>query len=134
MSYYSLTNTTLYASWVTEDELDALPDGTSFDKAYMVDRGSRTVTIDEAGECIYYRFVPIATGYYKFWSVGDCDTYGYLYDSSQTLLDRNDDRDEDNENFYISYNLEAGETYYIVVTMSPWGAATETGSFTFSIL
>ncbi|MGN0654943.1 MAG: leucine-rich repeat domain-containing protein, partial [Oscillospiraceae bacterium] len=88
-----------------------------------------TKTIDvAAGETVYLMFVPTASGTYTFKSLSDSDTYGYLYDSYKNELTYNDD--DDDGNFSITYDLEAGKTYY-------WGAryysSDRSGSFTVSL-
>lgn len=59
-----------------------------------------------------YEFTPTISGNYAIYSMGDIDTYGYLYDASGTLLESDDDGNDDG-NFMIEYNLSAGIKYYI---------------------
>ena len=61
-----------------------------------------------------YSFVPQTTGKYYIWSEGSKDTYGILCDAEGTRLRFNDDSGP-GHNFYISYDCEAGTTYYIAV-------------------
>ena len=61
-----------------------------------------------------YEFIPEKTGSYQFYSVGDEDTYGYIYDSEKELLVSANDGGE-GMNFSIEGNLEAGQTYYLAV-------------------
>ena len=61
-----------------------------------------------------YEFIPEKTGSYQFYSVGDEDTYGYIYDSEKELLASANDGGEE-LNFSIEGNLEAGQTYYLAV-------------------
>ncbi|MCM1120992.1 MAG: Ig-like domain-containing protein [Eubacterium sp.] len=68
---------------------------------------------------VRYSFTASRTGRYYFWSTGDYDTYGTLYDSSESWLKDNDDDglgigNIDN-NFSFYYDLTAGETVYISV-------------------
>ena len=63
------------------------------------------------GEYVYIRFIPIASGRYKFYSISSDDTYGYLYDANMNRLYSNDDDGED-YNFSITYEFEAEETYW----------------------
>ena len=51
-------------------------------------------------------------GVLSFYSSGDGDTYGYLYDENMNVLASNDDGGTD-RNFFISYYLNKGKTYYI---------------------
>ena len=64
-----------------------------------------------------FLFTPEKTEIYTIRSLGTEDTFGYLYDMDQTELTENDDAnsDENDYNFLINYELEAGETYYIAV-------------------
>ena len=67
--------------------------------------------IEKAGEYAYFSYTPTATEMYAFYSGGDQDTYGYIYDSNQNELDVDDDGGEGN-NFRIRYTLEKEKTYY----------------------
>lgn len=111
--------TTLYAAWTDRT-------GTSFDDAFDADANQEyTVTATDSEQMIYYEFTPKLTGEYRFYTKGNIDTYGYLYDSEKRRLTSNDDGGENN-NFKIVYNLTAGEKYYIA--MKCYGGA---GTFTF---
>lgn len=57
-----------------------------------------------------FAFIPEEDGYYAFFSSGDADTIGYLYDSNMELI-ATDDNGEDHVNFRIEYEFKAGETY-----------------------
>lgn len=63
---------------------------------------------------IFYPYTPKYSGEYKFYSTGNWNTYGELYDSSMNLLVYNDDYSDNNNdlNFGFTYNLEKGKTYY----------------------
>ena len=107
--YYG-SATTLYASWTDRT-------GTSFDDAFIAKENKEyTVNTTQSGQIIYYEFVPKFTGEYRFYSTGNHDTYGYLYDSDQYQISSDDD-DGDGNNFYIACELTAGETYYIGAKM-----------------
>jgi len=62
----------------------------------------------------YLKLIPEKTGQYtiKANSNGD-DTVGRLYDAEQNELDYNDDIDDENYDFEITYVLEQGKTYYL---------------------
>ena len=66
-----------------------------------------------------YKFVPTKTGTYYFYSVSEFpyDPRGYLYDENMTQLASNDNTlhklTENRFDFCISYNCEAGKTYYL---------------------
>ena len=73
---------------------------------------TKTVEIANSGEYKYFKFTPSINGTLNFYSTGSYDTYGYLYDSQMNELTHNDDGAEDN-NFSISYDVVAGETYIL---------------------
>ncbi|WP_461246826.1 beta strand repeat-containing protein, partial [Treponema sp. R6D11] len=73
--------------------------------------------INVAGDYDYWKFTAGTTGtYYMFSSnnPNNWDLYGYLYNSSGSQLTYNDDSGG-NMNFYFSYSLQAGQTYYVMV-------------------
>lgn len=114
----------MYAKWLTEAEYFA---GTSFETAITMDASElKTVTIDTAGEKVYFKFVPTETKSYTISSQGGLDTYGYLYNVSMSQIASNDGGTD----FSMTYTLTAGETYYIAVRMYSNSA---TGTFTISI-
>ncbi len=113
--YCSKDKTTLYAKWLTEEEWDALRDGTSFNLAYIAESGQTyDVTITTGGQIVYFAFTPTVSGSFTIQSTGSGDTYGTLYSSTQSSLTTNDD-DGDGSNFKITYTMTAGTTYYIAV-------------------
>ena len=72
--------------------------------------GNDIYLITKPSQVVLHPFTPSKTGTYAFYSTGDIDTYGYLYDSNKKLITYNDDAY--NANFHINYNLTAGETYW----------------------
>lgn len=109
----------LYAAWADRT-------GTSFDNAFEADANQQyTVAAADSEQMIYYEFTPKATGKYGFYTKGNVDTYGYLYDSKKQLLTA-DDNSGENNNFKIAYSLTAGEKYYIAVK-----CCDAAGTFTF---
>ena len=113
--YCSKDKTTLYAKWLTEEEWNALPDGTSFEKAYIAESGQNyDVTITTGGQIVYFVFTPTTSGSFTIQSTGSGDTYGTLYSSTQSSLTTNDDGG-DGSNFKITYTMTAGTTYYVAV-------------------
>ncbi len=79
-----------------------------------------TINVDEtlniavqSSSTTYIKFVPETDGFYAFGSNATIDTVGYLYDEDLKQIAYNDDYTD--ANFYISYYLTAGKTYY-------WGA------------
>ena len=72
--------------------------------------GDDIYLITKPSQVVLHPFTPSKTGTYAFYSTGDKDTYGYLYDSNKKLIASDDDAY--NTNFHISYKLTAGETYW----------------------
>ena len=121
--YYSSSNHTLYAKWLTEEELD----GTTFERAIVIVCDEmQNVVIDTAGERVYFKFVATETRAYTISSQGGLDTYGHLYNSSTSQIASNDGGND----FSITYTLTAGETYYIAARMY---SSSATGTFTITI-
>ena len=113
--------TTLYAAWTDRT-------GKTFDDGFITKANQEyTVTTTESGQYVYFEFVPNLSKEYRFYTTGSKDTYGYLYNSSKSQIASNDDGGDGN-NFYISYNLTAGETYYIAAKLY-----SGTGTFTFVV-
>lgn len=127
LPYHAQSNTTLYAKWVRNNVLD----GTSFDTAYVAVVGQTydVITTTENPR-VYFRFVPTASGSYSITASNNSgDNYGHLYNSSKTELTNNDDGAGNNNNFKITWSLNAGQTYYIAARMLSNG----TGNFQITI-
>ena len=108
---------------MTEEECN----GTSFDKAFIVESGkSYIVNITSGGQIVYFAFTATESKSYTIQSTGSGDTYGTLYSSSKSSLSTNDDGGS-GSNFSITYSMLAGNTYYVAVKF--YGSST-TGSFT----
>ncbi len=96
-----------------ELHLDGFPDLTVDD--------SRRSYADSIGE--YFRFIPEESGRYLFYAYNNygygtyIDNYAVLFDSNLNYLTENDNGAGD-RNFSISYDLEAGQTYYLWVNDS----------------
>ena len=124
--YCSKTKIMLYAKWITQEEYDAQRDGSSFEKAYLAESGkSYTANITQRGQLVYFAFTPTESKTYTIYSTGSSDTYGYLYNASQTQITSDDDSGS-NRNFSITYSMTAGTTYYIVVK---YYSSSNNGSF-----
>lgn len=67
-----------------------------------------------AGQQVTYTIAPAESGTWVFTSYAQGDTRGELFDGNGNSLQSDDDSGS-NRNFRISYYLEAGETYTIVV-------------------
>ncbi len=89
---------------------------------------TKSVEINAPGTYATYRFIPDETCYYSFYSTGEYDTYGTLYDSTMYSLE-NDDQSGGGDNFRIRCMLIEGETYYI---RPMFYSSSETGSFDFT--
>lgn len=74
--------------------------------------GEYVARINPAGMRAIYPYTAKVSGTFRFYSTGNHDTYGYLYDSNFKQLKSNDDVTSSNTNFSITYNLEKGKTYY----------------------
>ena len=74
--------------------------------------GENTYTIDTQGSIWYYLFRPTESGTYRVSSVGNDDTLGVLLDSGCGAILYNDDSNG-SSNFSFTYEMEAGETYWI---------------------
>ena len=113
--YFSTTNHTLYAKWLTDEEWVLWCDGTTLAKAIEIGTGDKAITLlnQEATYCV---FVPQESGIYNFTTSTNMDTYATLYDSNIEYLCSDDDSGEgSNFSFYI--RLTAGETYYLKLKM-----------------
>ena len=98
-----LTNDTiLYAKWIKCENAIGLSIGTT-----------TNITLDGLNEQ-RYMFVPLVSGNVTISTTGTVDTYGAIYDSTGTLIRRDDDNGTEN-NFQIIYNVTAGQVYYIGV-------------------
>ena len=73
------------------------------------------------GDLDFFKFIPLIDGGYRIKSIGNTDTYGYLYSNDGTLIAQ-DDQSGDNNNFLISSDFRAGQAYYIAV--KHWNSGT----------
>jgi len=105
--------------------------GDSFASAHEIETPyQNTAYINYAKDYDFYKFVPTVSGTYKMYTEGSLDTYGHLYNSSQSQLTYNDDAG-DGTNFLISYSLTAGQTYYLKARAY---STTRTGAYTIHII
>ena len=89
-----------------------------------------SVSIGSSGGAKYFKFVPSATGTYKFYSTNySGDPKCSLLNSSGTELTYDDDDDNGTRNFNFTYNCTAGTTYYIKAYMY----SSYTGSYTLNV-
>lgn len=111
--YYSTTTHTLYAKWLTEDEYKALPDGTSYDKAYIIESGERLpAVISKATQYVYFKFTAPENKTYTFSSIGP-SACAWLRDVNKTLIAQDNTDGSDKGKFSMSKLMTAGEVVYI---------------------
>lgn len=73
------------------------------------------VNIATPGEKVWFSFTPSETGQYSFSSTSEdsqVDAYGFLYDAQETELSRDDESKGSNNDFLLTWDMEAGQTYY----------------------
>jgi hypothetical protein len=106
---------------------------TSFSTASNISlNGSTTVNITEAKQKKYYTFTAPITGYYSITSSnrGTSDPIAWLYNSSETQIDSNDDFCSGERDFQLLYKLTAGQRYYIATGCFSTG----TGSYNLKVI
>ena len=102
----------------SEESYEDMIEITQLDTAYSV--------YIEAYECVYVTFTAPESGYYRFYTLGDYDAYGYLYDSQLELYNEDDDSGEDLNPSILVY-LEEGEKCFFGVEFL-YGSEGESGS------
>lgn len=73
------------------------------------------VNIATPGEKVWFSFTPSETGRYNFSSTSEdsqVDAYGFLYDAQETELSSDDQSKGSNNDFLLTWDMEAGQTYY----------------------
>src|SRR3989339_754003 len=104
-------NITLYAKWTINQVIS------DFDNATIVNDGEVIqVEITLENNAIFYIFTPTVSGNYRIFSTGDQDTYVYLCNQNEEVVNSDDDSGLD-YNFDLIYFFEIGQTYYIVVQL-----------------
>ena len=92
-------------------------------KDYLKDSGDKLETLKvntdkatalEPKKYQVYSFIPEKDGIYTFFSKGNIDTYGYLYNGEGKTLESDDDSGTD-MNFQMQQELTAGTRYYLAV-------------------
>lgn len=92
---------------------------------------TQNVIIENTDVRKYFKFTPSQSGSLTFYSTGSRDTVGRLYDSYMTELAYSDDNEED-RNFRISYNVNAGETYVLQIGVYEYDSSDEAFNVTFN--
>lgn len=117
----SVGNYTLTTSWLPDDG------DVRDDAVYVATSGSRSASIESAGdEDFYVLYVP-KNGALTVKTTGSTNTYGELQDARGNVLSANDN-DGTNVNFRVTYTVVPG-IYYVKVRHS---SATGKGSYVFS--
>ena len=111
-----IENTTLYAVWKSASSI-------STNNLY-------TATVDFTNQEKYYTFTPLSTGSYIFESTGSLDSMVYVYNSSGTQIDYDDQGSDEGNNFKLTVNLTSGAKYYVKVR----AYSTYTGSTSFYVV
>ena len=113
----------------SDSEDDEESSGDSGDVTEIEELGADyAVSIQEAGEKACFVYTPSESGYYKFYTEGDEDTYAYLYLEDESLEAYSDD-DGEEMNAMIVVKLEAGTSCYLELSLTD---SEETGDFTFT--
>ena len=110
------SNITYYAVWQISYETISLD-------------STKAINITTGGTVRYFQFTPSRDVTVRFYSSGDKDTYGYIYDANLNLIDENDD-DGENRNFTISHHLNAGTKYIFSCKLYD---SSETGAFNITL-
>ena len=102
------SNIRLYARWIKH----------SGNSSLIPLNGSLTVSVPSQNSSPtnshYYAFVPLTSGYVTIYSTGSFDAKCYLYASNkEDEIAYNDDENDENRNFRITYSVTAGTIYYI---------------------
>ena len=103
------SNITLYARWIRNYG------NTS---SLIPLNGSLTISVPSQNSSStnshYYAFVPLTSGNVTIYSTGSFDAKCYLYASNkEDEIAYNDDENDENRNFRITYSVTAGTIYYI---------------------
>lgn len=103
-------------------------------KDYLKENGNQLETLKvnkdknimvQRNKCQVYGFTAENDGTYTFYSTGDEDTYGYIYDSEGQQIAYNDDAGS-GTNFQIQLEMKKGEKYYLAARTFSSGAVSTT--------
>lgn len=97
-------------------------DLSALDSVELKDEGCYHTELTEEKPYSVYSFTPAESKTYHFFSSGKEDSYVVLYEENREI-GRNDDGGVEGTNFRLSYTLEAGKTYYYVVSHYNFGRA-----------
>ena len=93
---------------------------------------SSSGTLENQQGYTIYKYVATGDGTLYIIPEGDSDTYGTLWNTDFTLLASNDDRSNEEKDFFISYDVVNGTTYFIGVRKKD-GAAID-GTYTLRLI
>ncbi|MDD6530002.1 MAG: hypothetical protein PUF41_08425, partial [Prevotella copri] len=93
---------------------------------------SSSGTLENQQGYTIYKYVATCDGTLYIIPEGDSDTYGTLWNTNFTLLASNDDRSNEEKDFFISYDVVRGTTYFIGVRKKD-GAAID-GTYTLRLI
>ena len=77
--------------------------------------GKNQIEISKEGQLVLLKYVPKNDCVVTINSIGDLDTFAYLYDNDMNCLVKNDDFDD--SNFALSYQVDEGKTYYVGIRL-----------------
>lgn len=93
----------------------AAPEVTEGDNSIPVKAVPTSGTLENQMGYTIYKYVATSDGTLYITSEGESDTYGTLWDAGFTLLASNDNKCVGETNFFISYDVVKGTTYFIGV-------------------
>lgn len=110
----------------------AAPEVTDGNNSISVKAVSSSGTLENQQGYTIYKYVATGDGTLYIIPEGDSDTYGKLWNTDFTLLASNDDRSNEETDFFISYDVVKGTTYFIGVRKKD-GAAID-GTYTLRLI
>ena len=122
--YRSTTDCTLYAKWLTPEDVAELA-------TVMDPNHTYTTNTTIGGQKGYYAIIADKSGYYKFVLSGDLSIDIDLYEVDLIEIDIDKDTWDERTSISFTQYLTAGETYYAVVT---FGFGIETGTFNVTVI
>lgn len=110
----------------------AAPEVTDGNNSISVKAVSSSGTLENQQGYTIYKYVATGNGTLYIIPEGESDTYGTLWNTDFTLLASNDDRSNEETDFFISYDVVKGTTYFIGVREKD-GAAID-GTYTLRLI
>lgn len=97
-----------------ECSIDVTADVTKLPSSVIKNESHQRASVSESNPYVLYAFTPEKSGTYHFFSNCSEDTRAELYSSDSSCLGESDDEGE-GENFLLTSELTAGNTYYYAV-------------------